>query len=277
MTNGRGFPGWKKTDSASVLWRKVGVGDKVLLLVHGFGPVPQIQWEELVGKLYGDYTIYIPDLVYFGQSTSDVDVYDPRFLARQVLATFRQNEEKEFYLAGVSYGGLISAIIANENKERVKGLILIDALSKYMDRTYADSLAASLGYDNLGQVLVPEDGKALKSLFKLTFYKPPKLPAFALNKPAKILYSDQFNQKQNLMKYLFANVSAIKSWSFSYGGPVLILWGSDDVLIPVENAELIKEQYEDARLEIIPDAAHAVNMENAEEVAGFIREFTLER
>ncbi len=262
------------TDSASVFWRKVGEGNKKLLLIHGFGPVPQIQWMELVEELYGEYTIYIPDLLYFGKSTSNIDCYDPRFLARQITQTFSTFGEDQYYIAGVSYGGLVASLIANQHKKNVSGLILMDALSKHMDRAYADSLALTMGYEKLGQLLVPENGKQLKALFKLTFYKPPGYPAFTLNKPAVQLYGNQRIEKQNLLGYLYQNEKQIKTWKLTYEGPVVIIWGKQDLLIPLENAFLIKQQYEDSYLEIIDKGAHVVNMENANEVAAIIRSFT---
>ena len=270
------YDGWGRTswaseqDSSIIYWRKIGDGSQNILLIHGFGPVPQIQWENLVKELYQKYTLYVPDLIYFGKSESAYDNYDPRFLARQILQSFQEFEKDSFYLAGVSYGGFISSLIASTNEEKVEGLILIDALSRHTEKEYADSLANAHGFGNMSQILVPENGKALKTLFKLTFFKPPWYPSFALNNPTRQLYGDQKEQKIGLMSYLYQHESSIKNWEFGYKGPVVIIWGKEDKLIPLQNAYLLQHQYTGAQVKIIDQAAHAVNMEKAGEVAKII-------
>jgi len=258
-------------DSSVVYLRKVGTGNQKLLLFHGFGPVPQIQWEDLVEALHSDFTLYIPDLVYFGKSSSDFEEYDPRFQARQLFQVIKNEKIDHLLVGGVSYGGLIAEIFAHQYPEITDGLILIDALSIFTNRQYTDSLAEAHGYQDIGEVLIPDNGRALKTLFDLTFYDAMKYPAFVLNKPTRLLYSNQRDHKRNLLSYLFENEKNIKKWDLSYSGPVCIIWGKEDILIPVSTSYQLKNYYPHAELHIVPKAAHAINMENAEEIGEIVR------
>ena len=260
-------------DSSSILIRKVGNGPKNLILLHGFGPLSTLQWRDVVQVLHRDFTLYIPDLPYFGESTSKYEVFDPAYVARQTYAAIKKLVPERYYVAGLSYGGLIAAKIAHHHEQEVEGLILIDALSKYMDRSRTDSLVATVGFQNPESILIPEDGKALKALFEISYHKPKKYPAWVLNGPVKQLYANQKAEKMGLMHFLDNNETAIKSRSYEYAGPVQIIWGAEDRLIPVEDAYALLEMYPNSSIEVLPEVGHVANMEAPEEVSQLIKEF----
>lgn len=262
-------------DSVNIHWRKVGEGDVKLLFLHGFGPMAELQWKDVVKELHDDFTIFIPDLIYFGLSTSEFKTYDPGFIARQLYKSLEKEEIETLYIAGVSYGGLISTIIAHEHPESVKGLILIDALSKFLNNNHTDSLARAHGYNSINDILIPTNGKSLKTLFQISFYKPNKYPSWLLNGPAKVLYSNQTEEKRGLLEFLSENEENIKKMNLTYMGKVHIVWGEEDVLIPVSNAYKLEKIYPNAFLTILPEVGHVANMENPKEVAKIIKEFAL--
>lgn len=265
-----------ETDTSTIFWRKVGDGDKNLLLIHGFGPLPELQWRDVVRELHHDFTIYIPDLIYFGKSKSNVEVYDPRFITQQLHRSLENELNGKLYIAGISYGGLISSIYAQAYPEKVSGLILIDALSKYLEEDHTDSLAKAQGYERIQDILIPEDGKALKSLFKISFYKPKKYPRWLLNRPAQQLYANQKAGKRGLLDYLNEHEEKLKQMQLSFHGKVHIIWGEEDLLIPVSNAYLLERSYPNSNLSILPEVGHVANMESPEEVAKIIRDFCYE-
>lgn len=258
-------------DSSSIHWRKVGSGSENLLLFHGFGPATELQWEDVVKFLYRDFTIYIPDLVYFGESTSKVENYDPRFITRQIANSINININKEVYIAGVSFGGLIGSLYANHYPENTKGLVLIDALSKFLSRNYTDSIAVAYGYPGINDILIPEDGKSLKTLFQLSYHKPANYPKWMLNKPAQQLYANQRKEKEKLLDFLKEHETELRSLDYPYNGKVQIIWGKEDILIPVSNAYLLKEYYPNSELTILPDVGHVSNMDAAQDVARIIK------
>ena len=260
-----------QSDSSSIFWRKVGHGNKNLLLIHGFGAATELQWEGVVNLLQDEFTMYIPDLIYFGESTSKVDIYDPKYITRQLHLSIQKENIGGLYIAGISFGGLISSLFADQYPDEIRGLLLIDALSKFSDRTHSDSLAMAYGYHDINEILIPNDGKSLKTLFKISYEKPKNYPAFMLNKPARVLYNDQRQEKENLLNYLRRHEKELKSDDYGFDGPVAIIWGKEDKIIPLANAYLLQANYPNSTLTILPGVGHVANMEGPEEVANCIR------
>ena len=270
-------------DSSTIFWRKVGTGNKNLLLIHGFGPLTAMHWEEMVMQLHNEFTIFIPDLLYFGNSSSNSNNYDPRFIADLLFESLQklnigmigQNID-DIFVAGHSYGGMIASIFAHRYPTITKGLVLINALSKYAENQHFDSLAYHFGFDNINDILIPSDGKSLKALFDVTFYKSKKYPAWMLNRPAHVLYANQTHEKQELLKFLRFHENEMKNMDLSYPGKVDIIWGDKDILIPPKNAYQLNEYYANSELTILPDVGHAANMEAAEEVSEVLKEYLVE-
>lgn len=260
-------------DSATVHWRIVGSGEKNLVLIHGFGPLPQIQWKALVEELHHDYTIYIPDLVYFGNSKSEFSEYSPGFQVRQLYLSLEKMKIENWYLGGLSYGGLVASLLAHEYAHRTEGLILIDAVSKFYRRSYADSVANRFGAGSMRDFLLPQSGTAMRKLIKASTYGPVIMPGFVLDGPAEKFYADTLGHKRRMIDFQYEFEEEITKWDFSYSGPVQIIWGKNDEIIPVELAYQLHDFYPNSRLDVIKRAGHIPPMEKGKKVAGLIRTF----
>jgi pimeloyl-ACP methyl ester carboxylesterase len=53
--------------------------------------------------------------------------------------------------------------------------------------------------------------------------------------------------------------------------PALVVWGQRDGVVPLECGERYAAALADARLEVIPDAGHAVDLEDPERLAALVR------
>ena len=91
-----------------------------------------------------------------------------------------------------------------------------------------------------------------------------------LNKPAKILYGDQKEEKRQLLSYLSEHEEKLRSSDLSWNGSVQVIWGKEDELLPVANAARIRAFY-DGELTVIPKAGHVAHMEHPQLVAKSIR------
>lgn len=269
-----GVEEWEyEQDSTVVFWRKIGTGDQKIMLIHGFGPVTELQWKDVVKILHDDFTMYIPDLIYFGKSTSSKNIYDPAFTSEQLYRSLQNKGIENIAIAGLSYGGLIAGMMAKNYPEFTYRLILIDALSKFQDTGHTDSLALAMGYANIGEILIPRDGKSLKALFKISFNKKNKYPAWLLEKLAKKLYADQTEEKKRILQYLVAHEAEIQNADLRYDGEVKIIWGEKDLLFPVSIAHELDSYYQNSSLSIIPKTGHAAPIDSPKKVAGIIKTF----
>ena len=56
--------------------------------------------------------------------------------------------------------------------------------------------------------------------------------------------------------------------------PTLIVWGSDDRIVPINCGELYKDAIPNSRFEVINQTGHFVEMEKPEDLSNLIFEFT---
>ena len=262
-----------QTDSATIHFRRLGQGP-TLMLVHGFGPLPGVQWQKVVQELAEDFDLIVPDMIFFGKSSSVHRSYSPQFQANQLVKALNQMGVEELYVCGLSYGGMVSNLMAADEPGTFKGLILVDALNRFYQRSHADSLAQAHGEASMASLLLPESGKQMKKMLRITFYKKPIYPAFLLNRPVKVLFADPAGHKMGMYNYLADNQAILKGLELNYSGPIQIIWGEHDHLIPLKNAYQLLDYYQgNSDLEVIPKAGHAPNVEKAKQVAGVIKDF----
>ena len=58
--------------------------------------------------------------------------------------------------------------------------------------------------------------------------------------------------------------------------PALVLWGSEDRLVPTTHATVYGDELGDARVEILPDAGHSFWIEQPDNAAALMRKFFLD-
>ncbi len=105
-------------------WTQTGTGTDTVLLVHGFGPYPTVQWQPVVWKYSDTKTLIVVDLLGFGKSCSP----DTAVTVAQQVAALRsaldQRGISRVHLVGHSYGGMVSTLFASQYPDRVRSLVL---------------------------------------------------------------------------------------------------------------------------------------------------------
>jgi pimeloyl-ACP methyl ester carboxylesterase len=110
--------------NSKLFYYKYGVGQKAILLFHGFGQ-DYTAFESWIEELKNDFTIYSFDLFLHGQST-----WAERPLEKEdwknVMELFFQKEKiNQFELAGFSMGGKFAFATLEAFPERIKRMVLI--------------------------------------------------------------------------------------------------------------------------------------------------------
>ena len=251
--------------------RICGSGKDTILLVHGFGPLPYMQWSKQVDDLADGYVMIVPDLVYFGESHSTSKKFSPEFQASQLGELLDSLNVEQVNVIGLSYGGLISAYFAKIFPERTENVVLIDALSRYYTSELADSIACSFQRESILDLLIPVDQLAIKQIFSITYAKTPYMPKFIRKKVKEELYSNQREEKTNLIRYLLEHETEIHAYDFKLDKSVSIIWGEQDGFLPVSNGEALVNYYSGS-LYTISNTGHVANIESADRVNELIRE-----
>jgi pimeloyl-ACP methyl ester carboxylesterase len=102
----------------------------LLLLLHGNGSLDRT-WERSAPHFANRFHVVAPTQRGFGESDWDADWrYGVTDFASDALALVNQLGVDQFDLIGHSLGGVTALLIASENQQRVKHLILADSIPK---------------------------------------------------------------------------------------------------------------------------------------------------
>lgn len=230
----------------------LGEGGTPLVLVHGFGGDLN-NWLFNQPALAAERRVIALDLPGHGESGKQLHSGDAAELSQAVLGLLDHLKLERVHLAGHSMGGLVSLTVANQAPERVASLTLI--------------ASAGLGEDINGDYLQgfaeANNRNALKPQLTQLFSDPALVTRQMLEDMLKFkrLEGVDYALKQ-LNQTLFdggrqrLDLSHVVSRQ-----PSLVIWGSDDAIIPVRHAQGLE-----AQVEVLPGQGHMVQLEAAEQV-----------
>lgn len=206
-----------------------------LLLLHGMGANARSNWFKQVPYLSRYYNLLVPDLIYFGESTSKENNYSPEFQAVQINQVIKGlNITSKINVMGFSYGGLVAAIYNQLFPDHVGKLIVIDGPVKFFSGQMADSVARIAGTSDITALLVPQTLKDLKCLRKAALSK--RIPTTKSFKKKLIahFFAPYLDTRKKQITYLFTNQLLYQNYSYNLNTtPTLFVWGAKDGVVPL--------------------------------------------
>lgn len=146
-----------------------------ILFIHGFGVEGIVTWQFQVGSLAKKYSVYIPDLLFFGASYSDKPERSPAFQAQCLVKSLRILGVDKFVLVGFSYGGMVAFKIVEEYPEMVRAMVVSGSILAMTD-TISESNLNRLGFKSSADLLLPTSVKGVKTLFTMSVHRPMWFP-----------------------------------------------------------------------------------------------------
>ncbi|KAJ0988413.1 hypothetical protein J5N97_006769 [Dioscorea zingiberensis] len=248
-----------------------------LLLIHGFGANATWQWTpHLRPLLRAGFDVYVPDLLFFGCSSTSLPARSDSFQAETLMSFMESIGVERFGLVGVSYGGFVGYRMAAMYPEAVERLVLCCAGVCIEERDLEAGLFVVRDVSEAASILLPQTPDRLRRLISLSFVKPPPaVPSWCLADYIHVMCTDYLQEKTELIHEL------IKDRKLSdlpkINQPTLIVWGEQDQIFPLELGHRLKRHLEEnSQLVIIKDAGHAVNLEKAKEFSKHIIAFMLD-
>ncbi|KAK8479641.1 hypothetical protein V6N11_034244 [Hibiscus sabdariffa] len=145
-----------------------------LVLIHGFGANAMWQWNDFLSPLISRFNVYVPDLLFFGDSY-----------------TTRPERSEQFQ---AHYGGFVGYSMAAQFKERVEKLVLCCAGVCLEEKDMEDGMFKVKSVDEAVDILLPQTPDKLRELMKISFYKPTqRVPSCFLNdfiRPTVIIWGE---------------------------------------------------------------------------------------
>ena len=242
-----------------------------VLCVHGLAGWAE-NWRETLRVLgYAGFRAVAVDLPGFGDSEAVGGASyfrgDQALYARLIPDALDALGIRTAHVLGHSLGGAVAYMGTVSAPERVRSLTLVAPGGLGLDLPWT----LRLGSVPLVRMLLrPGTKRAARAGLASCFHDPRRIP------PTMLEECDRYARRglPETFRVLQAGVTLrglrpdIRSeWlarAGLYGGPVLVVWGEDDVVLPVAHARAATELFERAALHTIPDAGHLVMVEQPE-------------
>lgn len=217
-----------KIDGNNIRYLESGNSTNTMVLIHGLGASAE-RWNEVVPLFSDKFRVVVPDLVGFGQSDKPLVDYTPEFFSTFLEQFFKISEIEHPILIGSSLGGQISAEFVSSHPNYVEKLILVSPAGIMKQSTPAlDAYIMAALYPN---------EQSAKNVFELMEGSGNEVDAEIVN--AFVTRMKTPNAKLAFMSTLLGlkNSESITSKLKMISTPTLIIWGSDDPVIPIDYAE----------------------------------------
>lgn len=246
----------------------VGGQGAPLVLLHGFTANKDI-FVSLAQYLTGHYTVYIPDMPGFGETTRDVHLdYGVHAQARRLWAFTQALNLNQFHLGGNSLGGWIAAWMARDHTEAVQSLWLIDAFGT---KESFDSPTARRSRDTgVIELLVRNAADNAKKWAFITSGKS-KLP-YCMNYAMGVMGAKDFD----FHKQMWASLAKESPLDENFGVirvPTFIVYGSEDRVSPPASSKTLERIFTQNRIQIMDGLGHIPMVEDAKKTASDYRDF----
>ncbi|KAL5726268.1 hypothetical protein ACHQM5_009323 [Ranunculus cassubicifolius] len=171
---------------------------------------------------------------------------------------------KRYSVMGTSYGGFVAYTMAKFSA---------------MNRRWKDQLGLleRARVEKVEDLMLPRNAMQLKNLMRVALGKcPPYMPDFFLHDYIKTLYSDNLEEKSELLKGLtFGKDDQIHVSPLQQ--EVFIVWGEHDQIFPLEKViELQGILGDKARLEVIKNTSHVPQFEDPKKFNEIVHKFFCE-
>lgn len=257
MTTGTATERFVKVAGGHVHVLEGGTGAPLAVLHDDIG-VPG--WTPFHEALAARFTVYVPSLPGFGRSERPDWARDVRDLAVLQLGLLRALGLDSVTLVGTGFGGWVAAELATMCPERLHRLVLVGAAGiQPREGEIADQfLMSGLEY--------AQQGFRDPAAFAALYGREPDLDqreAWEINREmvCRVAWSPyMFNPS---LPYLLELARV----------PTLVVWGSDDAIVPLDCGRQYAERLPDARLEVVEACGHHVDLERPQDLARLVAAF----
>jgi pimeloyl-ACP methyl ester carboxylesterase len=239
---------------------EAGQGRPVILL-HGFG-ASAYTWRFLAPELARDHQVFALDLKGYGASDKPADgKYAVADQAAMVAAFIRARDLHDLTVIGHSMGGGITLmtyfLVREDAPARIKKLVLVDSAGYPQKMPWFIRFARIPILNAIGsRLLSPRFVTAL--VLRKCYYDNDKVTDELID--AYAYYGSLPGAREAVMataqQIVPDNFAALTARYKEVGVPVLIIWGAEDEVVPVDVAKKFKRDIPDSQLVIFPRCGH---------------------
>jgi pimeloyl-ACP methyl ester carboxylesterase len=256
---------------------------EVVLFVHGLGGTWRNWLENLPAFAEAGYRVIAPDLPGFGASEMPREKISIPGYGRWIDALCTELGVGSAALVGNSMGGFIGAEVAIQTPERVQRLVLVSAAGISAENWRNErALAALYRLESLSAYLA---GAVVARAAALA--RRPRLRRsamwFVAKHPERLSPPLAYEQIAGIGTPGFlpaldaCSDYPIRDRLPEIACPTLIVWGRDDLIVPVRDADVFEELIPDARKVVWDDTGHVAMLERPEQFNRLLADFLAEQ
>ncbi|KAG6423414.1 hypothetical protein SASPL_113809 [Salvia splendens] len=275
-----------------------------LILLHGFGPHGIWQWRPQICFFSRQFSVYVPDLLFFGGSTTESADRSEIFQATSIAKLMEKLGISRYSVVGTSYGGLVAYRMASMWPERVEKVVIASSAANMRRRDHVE-LMKRAKVEKVDDLLLPSSASQLRKLLGLSVFRRLFMPDFILNDFIDVilhklffvtlcmfgssqllifnypicdckLYSENREEKLELLKGLTLGQDDTGTIC-PLSQKVLIVWGEHDKIFLLEKAVELEKYVtlvgENARLEVIHNTSHVPQLEDSGQFNNIVNNF----
>ena len=251
-------------------YERSGDGDEPLLLIMGMSGTALMWGEPFLELLRRDFDVIAYDHRGVGASAVLDGPITIRQMADDAAALLTALELDSAHVMGISMGGMIAQELALNHAERIRTLTL--------GCTYCggpgSALAAPEVIQRLGEAMMSGDrDRAIRVGWEANVSA-----AFAADDAAWTRFRETATERAVAVAVVMEQMQAIAAHdTYERLGelgslPTLVIHGTDDQMLPVQNGKLIASRIPGSRLEIFDGVGHLFFWERPERTAELVRE-----
>lgn len=251
-------------DDNKIRYLESGDSDDCLVLIHGLGASAE-RWNKVIPIFEKNFRVIVPDLIGFGYSDKPLVDYTPDFFSDFLKKFLDTVGIKTPYLIGSSLGGQITAEFTSKYPSDVRKLVLVSpagvmkqstpALDAYiMAALYPNEQSAKNAFE-----VMEASGKEVEDEIVQGFVTRMQLP----------------NAKMAFMSTILGlkNADPITEKLKIVSTATLIIWGSEDPVIPIIHADAFVSAIKDCRFYRMDGAGHTPYVQYPKAFAGVVLDF----
>ena len=251
-------------DGNKIRYLESGDSKKTLVLIHGLGASAE-RWDQVIPLFSDQFRVVVPDLIGFGYSDKPLVDYTPEFFSDFLDKFFESINIVNPYLIGSSLGGQIAAEYVVNNPNKVEKLILVSPAGVMKQSTPAlDAYIMAAMYPN---------EQSAKNAFEMMEGSGKDVHESIVNGFIERMHMP--NAKLAFMSTLLGlkNSEVITSKLQTIRTPSLIIWGSDDPVIPINYADSFVSAIQDCRFFRMDGCGHTPYVQDPHVFASLVLEF----
>ncbi|HEX4857247.1 MAG TPA: alpha/beta hydrolase [Limnobacter sp.] len=211
-----------------------------MVLVHGFGANKE-NWLALAPRLMRHYTVWIPDMIGFGESSKPGNAsFNIESQGRRLMAWLDSVGVSKFHIIGNSMGGYLAGSLAATHPDRVLSACLLNPAGvKGSEHTAIGKVFLEEGRI----ILSPSNYQEYLQIIDLCFNgQAPAMPEFMRKYFGRICMENKPLLDRIFMEFVNPDANtSLNDLVASTRVPLMVVWGDSDLLVHPGGLALLKQ------------------------------------